>query len=406
MKEEESKYIQEIDAKKFKNFNSFCESDLFHTIKEDESRRKTFYYYALKLSSKKNKDLSELIKDLKPILKKIQSEEWLKKYDKDLYIVIMNNFLEKIEIFNTENNFYKDIKNILSIKEIIKIFNEHFKKKECLKEVYESLKEFYEILLIKKKYKVANEFQHSIEKCLVDYKKLLDNIKEKNKFDKDIKIEEKNEEKKEINNINNFKNMNNIENHNINKNKNENVIPNKNIRDNLNINNNNKNNQDESNNIYNIKNFDFNIYEKKPNKLNNININEVNNNNNDFNNIIKQKNLSSFLKDSDESYNVEGFDFAEKLLEKNDKNKNNMLKKEDDKEQKIYTNEFEDKNNERIYNNIENPFQKKENENQNNNEKINSNKSNKKKKKSKKGKRKEEKKPNIFIFKPIGINDL
>ena len=54
--------IFRIDDKKCKTFESFYESDGFSTIDNEETKRKLFYYYALKFSSERNKDIKHYIR--------------------------------------------------------------------------------------------------------------------------------------------------------------------------------------------------------------------------------------------------------------------------------------------------------------------------------------------------------
>ena len=238
MEEEYFEYIKNIDAKKYKDFDSFYESDEFNKIKNKEFQRNAFYYYALKFSSQENNNIGELYKDLKDILEKMQSKDYLKINDEELYITIINNYLEKIEIFNAQNRFYHNENNIYKIRDIIKLFNNHFKKKEGPIEIFESLGDFYEIILIKKKHKIPKEHQKKIERHLKEYKSLLDYLI--------AKINKEN--KKQINEENNKINENNFEN-----------INNFNIND-IDINNNNLDNKNniELNNPVNLTIFDDN----------------------------------------------------------------------------------------------------------------------------------------------------
>ena len=212
MEEEFLEYIKNIDAKKYKDFDSFYESDEFNKIKNKEFQRNAFYYYALKFSSQENNNIGELYKDLKDILEKMQSKDYLKINDEELYITIINNYLEKIEIFNAQNRFYHNENNIYKIRDIIKLFNNHYKKKECPIEIFDSLEDFYKIILIKKEHKIPKEHQKKIERHLKEYKSLLDyliakinkeNKKQINKENNKINILNINENKLEdINNIN------------------------------------------------------------------------------------------------------------------------------------------------------------------------------------------------------------
>ena len=264
-------YVKKIKERQFKDFDSFFESNEFNKIKDLEIKRKVFYYFALEFSSKGNKNITELFQDLKWILEKMQSKDYLKKYDKELYINIMNNYLEKVEIFNAGKDFYCEEKNLFKIRDLINLFKKHFQKKECPKEIFESLEDLYEIILIKKKHKVPNDHQKKIERYLKEYKNLLDDLSKKNNYNVEIKGEKKEiREKKNIkNNINQnkFKDINLIDNNSLVNNKN---IKDNNQNSNLNINLNNQNQNNENN----LKNFDFSIHNNNKNPINNININD------------------------------------------------------------------------------------------------------------------------------------
>ena len=293
MEKEYLECIKNFDKEKYKNFDSFYESDEFNKIKDKEIQRKIFYYYALKFSAEENKNIKELYNDLENILKKIKSKDYLKIFDEDLYIAIINNYLEKIEIFNAEKEFYNNEDNIITIKYIIKMFNNHYKEKECPIEIFEGLQDFYEIILIKRKHKVPKEHIKKIERHLKEYKSFLDYLS-KQIFNKN-KIKE---DKKQINEINNNINKNDV----INKNKigNINLINNnnylinnqniKNINEQKNQNIKENNNNKEDNNKNNFHNFDFKININNQNKPNHIDINDFDNNIKNINNLINLKN--------------------------------------------------------------------------------------------------------------------
>ena len=362
-------YVKKIEEKKFKDFDSFFESDEFNKIEDLEIKRKVFYYFALKFSTKENKNITELYQDLKWILEKMQSKDYLKKYDKEIYINIMNNYLEKVEIFNARKNFYCIEQHLYKIRDLIKLFNNHYQKKECPKEIFESLQDLYEIILIKKKHKVPYEHQKKIERHLNEFKRLLDYLSNKNGYNVEIK-----DERKQINEEKNIKN--NIINQNKFDDKNFNVnnflINNKNMKDdNQNINENNY-----LNNIRNLQKEDIeNIFDNfdlsKPNNNKNIE-----NNKNIFNN-----------NDNNNNYVPEGFGFVDDVINKEKRKENNKI------EEKGYTNELYNKVN--VNNNqkkVENPYKNNNKEEEEKKEENLSQRSmNKNKKKLKKKKIKEEK---------------
>jgi len=362
MEEEFLEYIKNIDAKKYKDFDSFYESDEFNKIKNKEFQRNAFYYYALKFSSQENNNIGELYKDLKDILEKMQSKDYLKINDEELYITIINNYLEKIEIFNAQNRFYHNENNIYKIRDIIKLFNNHYKKKECPIEIFDSLEDFYKIILIKKEHKIPKEHQKKIERHLKEYKSLLDYLI--------AKINKEN--KKPINKENNKINILNI----------------------------NENKLEDINNI--------NINDIDDNKKNNINNNNLDNKNNiELNNPV---NLTIF----DDNNSSEDFRYIDDLLLKN-QNKIKQEKKEENKmEEKRYTNSPPKKidNGNKI---VINPYKKQKEEEKEKekevqkkiNEQINMSK-NKKKLKKKKMKEKTDEKYNEFMSfaQDININDI
>ena len=55
----------------FQSFDGFYESDEYSKIENEEIKRKLFYYYALKFSSERNKNIKKLYIDLKKIMDKI-----------------------------------------------------------------------------------------------------------------------------------------------------------------------------------------------------------------------------------------------------------------------------------------------------------------------------------------------
>ena len=386
-------YVKKIEEKKFKDFDSFFESDEFNKIEDLEIKRKVFYYFALKFSTKENKNITELYQDLKWILEKMQSKDYLKKYDKEIYINIMNNYLEKVEIFNARKNFYCIEQHLYKIRDLIKLFNNHYQKKECPKEIFESLQDLYEIILIKKKHKVPHEHQKKIERHLNEFKRLLDYLSNKNGYNVEIK-----DERKQINEEKNIKN--NIINQNKFDDKNFNVnnflINNKNMKDdNQNINENNNLNIDrnlQKEDIENIfDNFDLSKPNNNKNTLNNIDINDIENNKNIYNNNDNNKNLNKqndlLIFENANNYVPEGFGFVDDVINKEKRKENNK------NEEKGYTNELYNKVN--VNNNqkkVENPYKNNNKEEEEKKEENLSQRSiNKNKKKLKKKKIKEEK---------------
>ena len=423
MEKEYLECIKNFDKEKYKNFDSFYESDEFNKIKDKEIQRKIFYYYALKFSAEENKNIKELYNDLENILKKIKSKDYLKIFDEDLYIAIINNYLEKIEIFNAEKEFYNNEDNIITIKYIIKMFNNHYKEKECPIEIFEGLQDFYEIILIKRKHKVPKEHIKKIERHLKEYKSFLDYLS-KQIFNKN-KIKEDKEDKKQINEINNNINKNDV----INKNKigNINLINNnnylinnqniKNINEQKNQNIKENNNNKEDNNKNNFHNFDFKININNQNKPNHIDINDFDNNIKNINNLINlknnndknnkelnnQKKIPSYFGDFDYN-NKTDLTFVDNILEANKKSEIEPEKKDENKKEKFkidekrYINTIPEKKDMRN-NNIINPFKKKKEEEKEKEEQksINNNNKNKKKLKKKKIKEKMEEKFNEFL---------
>ena len=380
--------FKKINDKNFHTFDAFYESDEYFNIQNDENKRKIFYYYALKFSSEKNRNIQELYNDLKKILEKMENAE-LQKYDKECYINIINNYLEKIELFIAERNFFKknenekekEKENYNNLRDIIKLMNNHFKqKKKCPMEIYENLDDLYNILLIKMKHKIPKEYQNRMNRHLDEFKKMLNDIQ---KFDginiKQVKQEdEKNNnfniiQKKEKENYNvNYNENNNISN-NINNNYNKNNLGYNMINTNLlyanpgiysgypQIN----NVQNYGNKILNL-NYNNNPYNNQMNynqiKQNNqslkksINIFDNNEeeegkwdfNNNDYNNrsnnsflnnlINKKDNNNNNINNSDkfsfninESYNPENENYANELIKNNGNIKNNINSKQNNR---------------------------------------------------------------------------
>lgn len=366
------KYMNEIEVKKFQNFDTFFESDEFNSINNEEIKRKLFYYYALKYSSERNKNILQLYIDLKKILEKMENIDYLKNYDKECYIAIINNYIEKIQLFIAENKFFKMDENYNHLRDIIKLFKDQYKnKKKCVKEVSDNLEELYDILKIKKKYKIPQNMQKRMERHLNDFYKLLDDIKKAD--DNQInQIEDINKEniKRQIND-----NYNNNSNYNSNNNSNNsnNSKKSNNIKNNNNFFNNNMNNFNnmmmyEQNIPYNQFGVMQRYYDGYNYKNNNQQINQyneslqnnnkkINNNNNEFNNQIGQSSFNdkSSLKkslicfdnqndyfilddDIDKSYKHEGCSFVDNILGNNNNSKNSKNNNSNNKEYKFINN--------------------------------------------------------------------
>ena len=449
MKNAKFYYVAQIEKKNYKDFDSLFESDEFYNIQDMEIKRMTFYYFALKFSSLPNKNITELYKDLKTILEKMQSNKFLQKYDEKVYPLMINKYLEKIEIFNASMEFYENEKNIYIIKELIKLFNNHFKKFDCPKSVFESLKDLYDIFLIKKNHKIPEKHQKMIDRYLKDYKKLLDFLSQKYNFDikeekekeAEKEREKENDKRKNIQNINeNINEKINISKNNKNNFNDKNIDKTLHLNNNINKNNNSNNNyfekntnnlkenlankKDESNIFYDLNNFN------NQKTINNIDFNNINNNisknknnfqiNNKIINDIDNINLnnennnpSNLSKNSGKLiYEPEGLDFAKNLIEglnKENKNKsnniNNIIIQEKDNE-KSYTNDIHDNSSNKINIDINiNPFkEKKEQEEIDNLKKIKNSK--KEKKKKKKIKNEEKFKEYMACAKNINIEDF
>ena len=450
-------YVAQIEKKKYKNFDSIFESDEFNRIPE-EDRRKTFYYFALKFASLPNKNITELLYDFETILKKIKTEEFLQKYNEDVYIFIINKYLEKIEVFNASIEFYKDKKNINEIKNIIKCFEKYIKNNNCPKQVFESLKDLYDIIIIKKNHKIPKESLKMIDRHLEKYKEVLDFLNKKFNFGIEINKEEKQREKENDKRLNVQNNKENFNEKNINNNKidNKNNSNDKNIDNKISmLNNINKSNSD---NIYlkknsnnskeniSIKKYENNQF-KELNNINNknsineidfnnvVNINNNQNNNNYFtinNKIIKDINNISLNNESNNShissnnsqnniYVPENLDFAKNLIE-GIKNKNEIkssivndnkmqeIKEKKKEDEKPYTNEIHDNSSNKINIDVNsNPFQKKKEQEEIKQKEENSQKNKNKKKEKKKEKRKkiQEKIDEYMAYtKNINIDDI
>ena len=434
MEEDIQEVFKVFINRKFNNFKSFFESDEYNKIEDKEIQKKVFYYYALQFSSKRQKNLNDLYQDLKKIIDKIESEDYLKNYDEELHIHIINNFLEKIEIFNSERQFYNDEKNLVPLRDIIKLFNNHYKKNKCPQEVYDNLDDLYEIILIKMRHTIPEKYRQRIKRYLDDLKKLLGNIGKNNDNKNKLILEEKKEinqiNKENYNNYQNQININNIPNENKNNNINDfsqnsksnkhkvDNIKNNNDYQNFDINTSNRNNhllfnKDSLNiindhldgsksgfNLLNSKkgiNFDDNFQFQYGIKRQNKNDEK---NNEEFN---KDKNYY-FIGISKGNYVPEGLSFDDNIAEErknyNIDNSKNLEKK--------YTNEIADDN----YNNkniiVNNPFKEVKKSVDNSSSSIRESKKSKKneKKKAMKEKRKEKYKEFLSGSKQLNLNDI
>ena len=189
------------EIKDFQNFESFYESNEFQENQNKEEKRKLFIYYALKFSAQSNSYICSLYNDLKKIIEKMERDknDYLQKYDEDFYIKFINNYLEKIELFLARKSFFKEEKNYNALRDLIKLFNRHYKnKKECPEEVYNNLEDLYEILKIKMKHKIPEEFQSRMKRHLSEFEKMLKDLKKENPRPIGEGKNELNEEKKNI----------------------------------------------------------------------------------------------------------------------------------------------------------------------------------------------------------------
>ena len=230
-------YSKIIESNNFQSFDAFYESDEYNKIENEEIKRKLFYYYALKFSSERNKNIQQLYIDLKKITDKIKQNESLQKYDKECYIIIINNYLEKIEMFIAEKTFFRKIEknkekeNYNYLRDIIKLMNDNFNQKgECPKEIYENLDDLYNILKIKMNHKIPTEYHNRMNRHLDNFKKMLTEI-EKNmnynqeKPNEDNNIENDRDKNYQVNaNINNI-NLNNLNNNSNYQQNNNNINP-------------------------------------------------------------------------------------------------------------------------------------------------------------------------------------
>ena len=355
-----SQYLKDIESQKFKTFEDFYESDQFqYGIKEKETKRKIFYFYAIKFSTQKYNNITKLYEDMKKIIDKIENHNYLKNHDDECYTTIFTSFLQNIEFFVAERNFFKEKNNLNNLNNIIKYFGKIYKNAaKYPKNILCDMEELYQILLIKLKYRVPDEFKQRMERYLDIYQKLLNNIIKKDEINPNQNQSNVNDEenKKKLfynnnkiyqnnNDIygvdNQFpKNQNKIINFEINKN--SNFYPNVNFNEasDINIQNNIVNNYDFNNLINNQKNIkdihpnfnpegirlpvnlmkdkenDLSKYKFNNNKIHNINeLNSIQNN--QFHNSKKMTN---------DYENVKKPDLDKEIPYKN--NNNNLIRKE------------------------------------------------------------------------------
>ena len=294
--------LKDIESQKFKTFEDFYESDQFHyNIKEKEAKRKIFYLFAIKYSSQKYSNIAQLYEDMKKIIDKIEKHNYLKKHDDECYTTIFNSFFQNIEFFVAERNFFKENNNLNYLNNLIKYFGKIYKNAVNYPEsILNDMEELYQILSIKLKYRVPDEFKQRMERYLDAYQKLLSNI---------IKKDEINANKNQIQVQNKF-NVNNDE-------KEKKLF----YKDNNKIHQNNNDICDAYNKF--PKNQNNNIkfrINNNPNFYPNINYNEVNavniqnNNANNYNNLINHQN---HIKDKNPNCNPEGIRMPYFLMKEN-----------------------------------------------------------------------------------------
>ena len=351
-----SEYLKDIESQKFKTFEDFYESDQFqYNIKEKETKRKIFYFFAIKYSSQKYINIAQLYEDMKKIIDKIENHDYLKNHDDECYTTIFNSFFQNIEFFVTERNFFKEKNNLNYLNNLIKYFGKIYKNAAKYPEsILNDMEELYEILSIKLRYRVPDEFKQRMERYLDVYQKLLINIikkdeikANKNHLQIQNKINDNNEEKE--------KKLPYKDNNKIQQNNNyiygaDNDFPknqNNNIKYGMNIN----------PNFYQNVNF---------NEGNAINMQNNNANTYNFQNLINHQNN---LKDKDLNCNTEEIRLPENLMKDNENNfsKNkfnnnenhdfnelNSLQNNQFQNPKIMTNESEDVKNPNF--DMENPY--------------------------------------------------
>lgn len=350
-----SQYIKDIESQKFKTFEDFYESDQFqYAIKEKEAKRKIFYFYAIKFSTQKYNNITKLYEDMKKIIDKIENHNYLKNHDDECYTTIFTSFLQNIEFFVAERNFFKEKNNLNNLNNIIKYFGKIYKNAaKYPKNILCDMEELYQILLIKLKYRVPDEFKQRMERYLDIYQKLLNNIIKKDEINPNQNQsnvnDEENKKKLFYNNNKIYQNNNDIYGA-------DNQFP---------------KNQNK------IINFEIN---KNSNFYPNVNFNEAsdiklykNANNYDFNNLINnQKNI----KDMHPNFNPEGIRLPVNLM----KDKENDLSKNKFNNNKIHNiNELNSIQNNQFHNskkmtndseNVKKPDLDKENPYKNNNNNL------------------------------------
>jgi len=350
-----SQYLKDIESQKFKTFEDFYESDQFqYGIKEKETKRKIFYFYAIKFSTQKYNNITKLYEDMKKIIDKIENHNYLKNHDDECYTTIFTSFLQNIEFFVAERNFFKEKNNLNNLNNIIKYFGKIYKNAaKYPKNILCDMEELYQILLIKLKYRVPDEFKQRMERYLDIYQKLLNNIIKKDEINPNQNQsnvnDEENKKKLFYNNNKIYQNNNDIYGA-------DNQFP---------------KNQNK------IINFEIN---KNSNFYPNVNFNEAsdiklykNANNYDFNNLINnQKNI----KDMHPNFNPEGIRLPVNLM----KDKENDLSKNKFNNNKIHNiNELNSIQNSQFHNskkmtndseNVKKPDLDKENPYKNNNNNL------------------------------------
>jgi len=352
-----SQYLKDIESQNFKTFEDFYESEQFYNnIKEKDVKRKIFYLYAIKYSSQKYVNIAQLYEDLKKIIDKIENHNYLKIHDDECYTTIFNSFFQSIEFFVVERNFFKEKNNLNYLNNLIKYFGKIYRNANKYPEsILNDMEELYQILSIKLKYRVPDEFKQRMERYLDIYQKLLSNI---------IKKDEMNANK----NQQQFQNKNIVNN----EEKEEKLL----YKDSNKIHQNNNDlygddkqfPKNQNNNIKFTINNNPNFYPNVNfNELNDVNMQSNNANNYNFNNLKNNQNL---IKDKNLNYSPEGIRLTDVVLMKvneNDLSKNkfnsnenhdfsklNSLQNHQFQNPKIMTNNSEDAKNPNF--DIENPY--------------------------------------------------
>lgn len=352
-----SQYLKDIESQKFKTFEDFYESDQFqYNIKEKEVKRKIFYLFAIKYSSQKYINIAQLYEDMKKIIDKIENHNYLKNHDDECYTTIFNSFFQSIEYFVVERNFFKEKNNLNYLNNLIKYFGKIYRNANKYPEsILNDMEELYQILLIKLKYKVPDEFKQRMERYLDVYQKLLSNIIKKDEMNAN-KNQQQFQNENIVNNEEKEKKLSYTDNNKIKQNNNEIYGPYKHFLKN------------QDNNIK------FGMNNNNPNFYPNANFNEANdvnmqnNNANDcnFNNLKNNQNL---IKDKNLNYNQEGIRLTDVLMkvnenelfknklnnnENHDFSKLNSLQNHQFQNPKIMTKDYEDVKNPNL--DMENPY--------------------------------------------------